>query len=202
MDVTRRIGVLGGTFDPVHFGHLAAAQEVAAQLDLARVLFIPTYRQPLKPNEPGAPTTHRLAMLSLATKDNPLFEVSSAEIDRGGVSYTVETLRALKSGDSTAELWFILGMDALSDLARWRRPVEIFELAQIAAVYRAGWAKVDLERVYAIFPSARGRLESIAIPGLDISSTDLRERVKQGRPIRYLVPDGVEDYIRSNALYR
>ena len=202
MGVDQRVGILGGTFDPIHFGHLAAAQEVAWTLNLERILFIPTHQQPLKQSESSSGPEHRLAMVRLATASNPLFDVNTVELDRGGVSYTVDTLRALRQADASTAYWLILGTDALLDLGRWHRPEEILGMAEIAAVHRAGWERATLDAMYAEVPSARGRVQHIPIPGLDISATDLRGRLQDGRPIRYLVPDAVEAYIREQGLYR
>lgn len=199
--MTRRIGILGGSFDPIHFGHLAAAQEVSWVLGLSRVLFVPANRQPLKGAAPGVDSEHRVAMVRLAIAGNPLFELSTIEIDRGGVSYTVDTLRELRLVDPGASYWFILGMDSLADLGRWHHPDEILSLSQVAAVHRAGWEEVDIEALQADLPSARGRVRTVRIPGLDISSSELRERVRDGRPIRYLVPDDVAAYIATKGLY-
>lgn len=202
MGVSQRVGILGGTFDPIHFGHLAAAQEVAWVLGLARVLFVPAHLQPLKGAAPGAAPADRAAMVRLAIAGNPLFELSTLELDRGGISYTVDTLRELRRADPAAAYWFILGMDSLVDLARWHRPDEIFSLVEVAAVHRAGWDRVDVEALQAEIPAARGRVRIVRIPGVDIASSDLRDRVRQGRPIRYLVPDDVAAYIEAKGLYR
>lgn len=200
--MSQRVGILGGSFDPIHFGHLAAAQEVAWVLGLSRVLFVPANRQPLKGAAPGVAPEDRVAMVRLAIAGNPLFELSTLELDRGGTSYTVDTLRELRRVDPNGIYWFILGMDSLADLARWDRPSEIFDLVEVAAVHRAGWEEVDIDALQAELPSARGRIRIVRIPGLDISSSELRERVRGGRPIRYLVPDAVEAYITDHELYR
>jgi nicotinate-nucleotide adenylyltransferase len=197
-----RIGVLGGSFDPIHHGHLAAAQESAWALGLERVLFVPVCRQPLKDAAPMGEAQHRAAMVGLAIAANPLFELSTVDLDRGGVSYTVDTLRALNAVYPAAELYFILGMDALKDLPRWRDPTEIVGLARIAAVTRGGWEAVDTQGVESELPAAAGRVERVSMPGLDISASDLRQRVQEGRPIRYLVPDAVAAYIEEHGLYR
>ena len=200
--MSQRIGIVGGSFDPIHFGHLAAAQEVAWALDLSRVLFVPAYHQPLKGAAPGAAPEQRSEMVRRAISGNPLFQICTIELDRAGVSYTVDTLRELKRLSPAAAYWFILGMDALADFSRWHRPDEILSLVEIAAVHRAGCETVDLEALEADVPTVRNRVRVIRIPGLDISSSEIRERVRQGRPIRYLVPEAVEAYIEDNRLYR
>jgi len=198
--VTRRIGVLGGTFDPIHHAHLVAAQEAAWAMQLERVLFVPARQPPHKLNEPITRAHHRLAMTAAAIAANPLFDVSTVDIDREGPSYTVDTLRAL-SGPGT-ELWFIIGMDSLRDLASWYDPGGILELARVVAVGRPGNVTVDPASLEAAVPRAKGRIHLAPMPPLDISSTDIRERVATGRPIRYLTPDPVVAYIAEHGLYR
>lgn len=202
MGVSRRLGIMGGTFDPIHHGHLVAAQEVATALDLPRVVFIPTRQPPHKREEPSASAEHRLAMVRLATGANPLFEVSPLEVDRPGPSYTVETLRRLTSVYADAELHFIVGMDSLADLPRWHDPGGILRLATLVAVHRPGWRPVNLWELEAAVPEAVGRVCIVEIPELDISSTDIRERIGGGRPIRYLVPEAVAAYVVEHGLYR
>ena len=196
-----RLGVMGGTFDPIHYGHLVAAQEAAAALHLPRVLFIPAWQPPHKIDEPSASPEHRLCMVRLAVEANPLFEVSQIEIDRPGRSYTVDTLRGLAGTFSGAELHFIVGMDSLTELPRWHDPAGILELARIVALYRPGWETVDLAELERVLPTARGRVTVVPMPELDISATELRERVRANRPIRYLVPDAVASYIEKHRLY-
>jgi nicotinate-nucleotide adenylyltransferase len=202
MDVSLRLGILGGTFDPIHHGHLVAAQEVAGSLALARVLLIPVRQPPHKEEEPGASAEHRLAMVRLAAAGNPSFEVSTLEFDRSGPSYTVDTLRILASEQPDAELYFIVGMDSLADLPRWHDPGGILRLAHLVGVHRPGWCPESLSQLEAVVPEAAGRVQIIEIPELDISSTDIRERIRTGRSIKYLVPDAVANYINEQGLYR
>ena len=197
-----RLGILGGTFDPVHYGHLVAAQESAWALALERVLFVPVCRQPLKESTPLGDPEHRTAMVRLAVAGNPLFQLSTVDLDRGGISYTVDTLKVLRTVYPGAELYFILGMDALTDLPRWRDPAAIVELACIAAVRRGGWKDVDLSGLQKALPKAAGRVKIVDMPELDISASDVRQRLREGRPIRYLVPDAVAAYIEARGLYR
>jgi nicotinate-nucleotide adenylyltransferase len=194
------IGILGGTFDPIHYGHLAIAEEVRVALRLDRVLIIPAGEQPLKIGKRMAPPEHRLAMARLACADNPLFEVSSIEVDRPGPSYTHVTLQLLHD-QGLDNLYLILGADALADLPRWHETPRILTLARIVVVSRPG-ASVDLSVLSQIFPALPERLILIEGPRLDISSTDLRQRVAQGRPIRYQTPDAVVAYIEAHGLYR
>lgn len=201
MDVSR-LGVLGGTFDPIHYGHLVAAQEAAAVLGLDRMIFVPTRQNPLKTGGPTAGVEHRLEMLRCAIADNRGFELSAIEMERPGPSYTVDTLRELRSRYEKEELFLIVGMDALADLPTWHDSGGILRLAAIVAVTRYGWKAVDLGWLEAAVPEAVGRVQVLPIPGLDISSTELRERIAAGRPIRYLVPDGVIAYIQEQGLYR
>ncbi len=197
---TGRTGVLGGSFDPIHYGHLAVAEEVRVVLQLNRVLIIPAGEQPLKPGGSVAEPVHRLAMAHLACVGNPFFEVSSIEIDRPGPSYTYVTLQLLHD-QGFDDLYLILGADSVADLPRWREVRRILELAHIVGVSRPG-ASFDLVYLSQIVPGLMERLIVIDGPRLDISSTDLRRRVAQGRPIRYQTPDAVVAYIETHELYR
>lgn len=189
-----RVGLLGGTFDPPHYGHLIAAQEVAWHLRLDRVLFMPAGQNPLKQGEPTSSAEDRSQMVQLAIAENPVFELSRADLDRPGPSYTSDLLRALQ--DDEQELFFIVGADILPELARWREPGEIVRLAQLAVVKRPGAPPPDkyvLDRPDRVHP--------IDIPGVAIASRELRQRVRTGRPIRYLTPPAVEQYIAKHGLY-
>jgi len=202
MGVSHRVGVMGGTFDPIHHGHLVAAQEAASALALDRVIFIPVWQPPHKPEEPSASPADRLCMVRLAVEANPQFEVSTIEIDSPGPSYTVDTLRRLLERDPDLDLHFIVGMDSLSELPRWRDPAEILRLARIVALHRPRWEIVDLDELARLLPESAGRVSVVPMPELDISSTELRERAREGHPIRYLVPDPVAAYIEEHQLYR
>jgi nicotinate-nucleotide adenylyltransferase len=201
MDVIRRVGVMGGTFDPIHLGHLVAAQEAASVLQLDRVLFIPVWQPPHKTDEPSASPEDRLCMVRLAVADNPIFEVSTIEVDHPGRSFTVDTLRRLVERYPDSELNFILGMDSLAELPKWHDPAGILGLARIVALYRAGWKTVDLAVLARALPESEGRVSLVPMPELDIAATELRERVREHRPIRYLVPDAVASYIEEHKLY-
>jgi nicotinate-nucleotide adenylyltransferase len=184
-----RIGVFGGTFDPVHVGHLAIAQAALDTAGLDRVVFVPARRSPLKDAAPVASEADRFAMLQAATQDEPRFVVSRAELDREGVSYTVDTLEAMR-GDG--ELFLILGSDALADLAKWRSPERIRSLARILVARRPGAPEPDTSSGARAFDA----------PCLDISSRELRARAARGLSLRYLVPDEVWRHIARTGLYR
>jgi nicotinate-nucleotide adenylyltransferase len=198
--MSRRIGILGGTFDPIHYGHLAIAEEARVMLGLDRVLFIPAARQPLKQSGHIATPEQRLTMAQLACDTNPAFEVSRVELDRPGLSYTLTTLEALQAS-TPGELHFILGADALADLPRWYGVTALVELARIVAVSRPGFTP-DLTHLSQSLPALIARLTLLEGPQLDISSTALRQRIATGRPIRYQTPDAVVAYIAEQGLYR
>jgi nicotinate-nucleotide adenylyltransferase len=202
----RRVGVFGGTFDPIHFGHLVIAEEVYAALDLAEMVFVPAGQPPHKPGKIITDARHRLAMLELAIASNPHFTISLVDLDRAGPSYTVDTLRLLHEqwGDQTA-IYFVIGGDSLEELLNWYQPARILEqLAHLVAVRRPGYNETPdhLEWLEARLPGIRSRLINVPAPQLDISSTDLRTRVAEGRPIKYQTPEPVEDYILQYGLYR
>ncbi len=194
------LGILGGTFDPVHHGHLAIAEEAREVLGLERVLFIPAAAPPHKLDRPISAAEHRLAMLDLALDGNPSFEVSRIELDRGGVSYTVDTLEALR-GTGVTDPWFILSSEALEGFPGWRRPDRILELGRLAVVPRGGYAESDAAAVVRRFPGREDRFTFLAGPLLPISGSVVRRRVAAGRSIRYLVPDAVARYIADHHLY-
>jgi nicotinate-nucleotide adenylyltransferase len=201
-----RIGVFGGTFDPIHFAHLVIAQEAAARLDLARVLFIPAGSPPHKAALGVTDGAQRLAMVECAVAGNPRFAVSTIELDAPGPSYTVETLARLRNqyGDATA-LYLVLGGDMVYDLAGWRDPAGIVaQLAGLIAAHRPGYGftTAQLTELERRVPGLGGILHPLATPQLDISATVLRDRVAQGLPIRYLTPDAVVQYIYKHELYK
>jgi len=193
-----RLGVLGGTFDPVHLGHLLLAEEAREQLGLKRVLFVPAAQPWRKAERHISGAEHRLAMLRLATQDNDAFEVSEVELKRSGPSYTGETLAVIRDKYKDAELFFILGEDALTDLPNWRDPDRILELAMLAVARRPGETAANPDLV-AIAP---GREVWLSMPPIGISSSDIRERAGRGLSVRYRVPDAVERYIRKQNLYK
>ena len=198
--MTRRIGILGGTFDPIHNGHLAIAEETRVALGFERVLLVPAARQPLKRGEHAATPQQRLEMAWLACADNAAFEVSPMEIERAGPSYTVDTLETLHAAE-LGELHFIVGADAAADLYRWHAAGRIVALARIVVVGRPGFA-LDQMTFGHHLPGLSARLTLLEGPGLDISSSELRRRVAAGRPIRYQTPQAVVEYIAEHGLYQ
>lgn len=188
-----RVGVMGGTFDPIHNGHLVAASEVAASFDLDEVVFVPT-GQPWQKSG-VTPSEHRYLMTVIATASNPGFTVSRVDVDRSGPTYTIDTLRDLQRQRPGADLFFITGADAVAQILSWRDHDELWELAHFVAVSRPGHTLSA-----AGLPSENVSL--LEIPALAISSTDCRERVRRGQPVWYLVPDGVVQYIAKHHLYR
>lgn len=196
-----RLGVMGGTFDPIHIGHLAIADEARALLSLERVLFVPARVSPLKLENSCATGDDRFRMVEMAVADNNLFFPSRMELDRRGPSYTVDTLASLREAyGSDVELRFIMGMDSLETLPHWRRPGDIIRLARLVVVTRPGY-QADWAALERAVPGLSEATEVIDTLRLDISSTELRERVRRGMPIRYLVPAPVEAYIREHHLY-
>ena len=190
---------MGGTFDPIHHGHLVAASEVQAWFDLDEVVFVPTGQPWQKGDRVVSPPEDRYLMTVIATASNPRFSVSRVDVDRGGPTYTVDTLRDLlrdRSGD--ADLYFITGADALAQILTWRNADELFELAHFVGCTRPG------HRITALTLEGlpRQRVTIVEIPALAISSTDCRDRVGRGEPVWYLVPDGVVQYIAKRSLYR
>jgi nicotinate-nucleotide adenylyltransferase len=188
-----RLGVMGGTFDPIHNGHLVAASEVAAALNLDQVVFVPTGAPENKPEVTGG--EHRYLMTVIATAANPRFLVSRVDIDRDKPTYTVDTLTDLKNSYPDAELFFITGSDAIAQILAWKEVQRLWDLAQFVAVSRPGHA-LQIPDVPA------GTVTVVEVPALSISSTDCRNRVSNGEPIWYLVPDGVVQYIGKHGLYR
>jgi len=196
-----RVGLLGGTFNPPHLGHLVCAQEALVELGLDRVLLVPVREPPHKAVEVEPGLEHRVAMCEAAVAGEPRFGVSRVDADRPGRSYTADTLRALSGGGD--ELWFIVGGDMAISLPTWREPEAVLALARLAVAEREGVRRDDVvERLAAALPGAAARLDFFAMPRLDISSSLVRRRVRDGLPLRYLVPDPVVDYIEREGLYR
>ena len=192
----RRVGVMGGTFDPIHHGHLVAASEVASLFALDEVVFVPT-GQPWQKTERDVTTAEdRYLMAVIATASNPRFSVSRVDVDRAGPTYTIDTLRDLRSQlADEAELYFITGADAMNQILSWRDMTELFDLAHFVGVTRPGHALSN--------PGLpEGRVSLVEVPALAISSTEVRQRIESRRPVWYLVPDGVVQYIAKRDLYR
>jgi len=189
---------MGGTFDPIHNGHLLTAEEAAVQFDLDEVVFVPTGHPWMKEQKEVSAPEHRYLMSVIATASNPRFSVSRIEVDRAGPTYTVDTLRELKGLDGDkVDLFFVTGADAMLEILQWKDPEEILALAHFIAATRPGY---DLTRFEAEAPHPN--VSVMNIPALAISSTDIRKRVGEGRPIRYLVPEGVKSYSEKAGLYR
>jgi nicotinate-nucleotide adenylyltransferase len=197
--MSRRIGIMGGTFDPIHHGHLVAAEEARWQFRLDQVLFIPT-GQPWQKPVGVSPAEDRYLMTVIATASNPAFAVSRLEVDTPGPSYTVDTLRRLRAElPAETRLLFIGGADLLQQLLTWKEPEQVLELAELIAATRPDF---DVDDVVQKVPGAAGRVHRMEIPALAISSSDIRARVARGAPIEYLVPEDVARYIEKRALYR
>jgi nicotinate-nucleotide adenylyltransferase len=213
-----RIGVLGGTFNPIHLGHLRAAEEVAEALDLERVLLVPSAQPPHKSRVDGplAPGAQRLAWIEAACAGNPRLAPCDLEIARGGASYTVDTLRALVESGAAARPVFIIGSDAFAELGTWREPKQLFALADFAVMARPGtaghlcdWIPESLRGDFELAAggddarhrATGGSVRAVSIPALAISSSEVRERVRRGRSIRYLVPEAVRRDIEASGVY-
>lgn len=197
-----RWGVLGGTFDPIHYAHLAIAEQVRDQLGLAGVMFVPAAETVHKPAAGVSAAEHRVAMVELAIADNRAFVLERAEIERGGPSYTVDTLAELTSRRPDDELLFIASAEAARELPGWREPARILELARMVVVPRLGYETPTGEWLAGQFGSRADRFLIADAPALGHSASDIRRRVAAGRSIRYLVPAAVEAYIRQHGLYR
>ncbi|WP_418950765.1 nicotinate-nucleotide adenylyltransferase [Rothia nasimurium] len=191
---TTRVGVMGGTFDPIHHGHLVAASEVAAVLSLDEVIFVPTGNPWQKANKQVTAPEHRYLMTVIATASNPRFTVSRVDIDRQGPTFTIDTLTDLRAERPNDELFFITGADAMSQITTWKDAHKMWDLATFVAVTRPGHELTVPEE-------AQGRVRVIEIPAMAISSTDIRDRARNDLPVWYLVPDGVVQYIHKYHLY-
>ena len=200
-----KIGVLGGTFDPIHLGHLIVAEDLRQKLGLGEVLFVPAGRPwlKLKEEKPISPAEHRLAMVRLAVASNPYFKVSTMEIDRPGLSYSIDTVLELKAKlGAKAEIYFIVGPDALAELPKWKDPARLVEICQVVGIGRPGHAQADLHTLESSIPGVSQRIMLMNVPQIDISATEIRRQVARGLSIRYLVPEAVEKYIEEHELYR
>jgi nicotinate-nucleotide adenylyltransferase len=196
----KRLGVMGGTFDPIHYGHLVTAEEALEQFRLDEVVFVPTGRPWMKEHEVVSPAEDRYLMTVIATASNPKFNVSRVEVDREGATYTVDTLRSLREEQGAGtDLFFISGADAILEILHWREPQELFDLAHFIAATRPGY---DLAHFEEDATSIRSEVTVMHVPALAISSTDIRARIADGHPIRYLVPEGVKSYVEKAGLYR
>ena len=191
-----KVGIFGGTFNPPHVGHLIVAEHVRTELSLDRILFVPAFIPPHKLNDDVVSSDHRVAMLKLAIKDNPGFEISETELRRGGVSFTVDTLQGLTSQHPADEFVLLIGMDNLLEFHTWKSPARILELAKVVVMTRPGFSEKDNPLI------GKVGVNLCSVPEIGISSTEIRKRVHEGRSIRYLVPDSVRDYLFQQNLYR
>jgi nicotinate-nucleotide adenylyltransferase len=206
---TLNIGVFGGSFDPVHYGHLLLAQQCLDSSALDQVLFVPVARSPLRPRGPIADAKARVEMLQLAIADHPQFAISTLELDRGEISYTVDTLRALKLGSPDDTFCLLMGLDSLLDFPRWHEPQEILKIAQLLVVNRPGTSGPTVAEAWQVLSgyATDEQIDAIRSSIVDsqqfeFSSTDIRQRVARGRSIRFRTPRAVEKYIETQGLYR
>jgi len=197
-----KIGVLGGTFDPIHNGHLIIAQEARTQLGLTEVLFVPAGQPWLKMNSPISNAEHRIQMVRLAITGKPGCKLSTVEVERAGPSYTVDTIAELRGQlGSRDELFFILGCDNLAELPRWREPSRLVKMCYLVAVPRPGCPLPDLESLEALVPGLARSVIVLTAPYIDSSASEIRQRASQGLPIGHLVPESVDRYIKQHGLY-
>ena len=216
-DPSTRVGIFGGSFDPIHYGHLRSAEEVREATQLDRIEFVPAHQPPHKPDRRLAADRDRLAMVELAIADNPRFRACAIEIERSGISYSVDTLERLRALEPAASLHFIVGIDAFLDMHTWKDVERIFELASFVVTSRPPLAvdtslahlPVAAQKGFCYDPSTLSHrhrsgtsLHFLPITGIDVSATAIRERVRSGRSIRYLVPPAVERYVDTHRLYR
>jgi nicotinate-nucleotide adenylyltransferase len=198
-----RLGIFGGTFDPIHIGHLIIAEEARVRLGLDEVLFIPAGQPWLKADRPITEARHRLAMAELAVASNPCFRASDVEVARPGPSYTVDTLAELRRKlGPDADIYLILGLDSLRQLSRWHRPERVLEMCTVVGISRPGAEDFDPSTLDAISPGASSKVILLRVPLIDISGTDIRQRVAAGLSIKYRVPEDVEAYIYEQGLYK
>ena len=197
-----KVGVMGGTFDPIHMGHLTIAEDIMRKLGLSEVLFIPAGQPVFKQGISVSPAEHRLEMVLLATASNTYFNVSTIELERPGPSYSVDTVEELKAGlCGGSTLYLIMGFDTLSELALWKDPGRLLRMCHVVGVRRPGHIEIDLSSLESSVPGAGEKVMIVDAPLLDISASDIRRRVSQGLVIRHMVPVEVENYIMEHNLY-
>ncbi|NLO97388.1 MAG: nicotinate-nucleotide adenylyltransferase [Peptococcaceae bacterium] len=198
----KRLGIMGGTFDPIHYGHLVAAETARVELGLDYVLFIPAGEPPHKKKLKITDAELRFKMVEISIKNNEYFKASRIEINRKGPSYTIDTLRELHRFFPKQDLFFITGTDAMMDILAWRQPEEIFKLAKVISASRPGYeSQKHLAEIYSKFPISKNRLYQLEIPALAISSSYIRSRIGNNKSVRYLLPDEVIKLIEDNKLY-
>ena len=198
-----RVGVFGGTFDPIHLGHLAAARSIRTTLKLDKVIFVPAGQPWMKAGTPVSPVDDRVEMVRLAVARRKAFELSTIEADRAGPSYAVDTMATLRRQlGSGSDLFFLLGSDALVDIAKWREPQRLMQLCQLVAFARPGFRLPVMSDLEGAVPGVSQRVVFVEVPQRDIRATDIRQRVAEGRSIQRLVPRAVERYILEHGIYR
>jgi nicotinate-nucleotide adenylyltransferase len=196
------IGILGGTFDPIHAGHLVVAEEARVKLGLAKVLFVPAGQPWLKVDHAITLASHRVEMVRLAIAGNPYFKLCTLEVEHSGPSYTIDTIAALQGQLGAQSFFFILGSDTLAGLHLWKEPAKLIQMCRLVVVPRLGLSLVDLKSLEAAIPGVIDNVIQLGTPIIGISSSEIRQRVAQGLSIRYLVPDKVKRYIAGQKLYR
>ena len=198
-----RLGIMGGTFDPIHYGHLVTAEGARYELGLEKVIFIPAGRPPHKPNYHITEPWRRYDMTGLAVASNPFFLASPQEVERPGPSYTIDTVRATSHLYPEAQIYFITGADAVLEILTWKNVEQLLSICGFIAATRPGYRLDELwARLDGLPQSLKQNIFCMEVPALAISSTDIRQRVRDGRPVKYLLPEPVEDYISKNHLYR
>lgn len=200
----KKYGIMGGTFDPIHMGHLFVAEEIRTKLNLDKIIFVPTGNPPHKDGRRITDAKHRFLMTLLATATNSNFEVSDIEVNREGISYTIDTIKAFREKcKDSAEFYFITGADALLELSTWKNIVELLNLCKFVAATRPGFKFSEMEtEIERLEKKYKREIYAISVAALQISSTDIRERIRDGRNVKYFIPDTVKNYIDRNGLYR
>ncbi len=200
----KRIGIMGGTFDPIHYGHLVAAEGARYHFALDKVIFVPAARPPHKLHRKNISAPgHRWEMTSLAVASNPHFLVSALELERSGPSYTIDTVRTMARMYAGADIYFITGADAVLEILTWHRVEELLQMAIFIAATRPGFQLERLSsQLQGLYGQAKDRIVAMEVPALAISSTDIRQRIQEAKPIKYLLPEPVEEYILATGLYR
>lgn len=193
---------MGGTFDPIHYGHLATAETVRQELKIDQVLLIPSGQPPHKTGRKVSPAEDRYQMTALAAESNPYFIPSRIEIDREGYTYSVDTVREIRQEDPEMEIFFITGTDAFQDILTWRTPQTLADLCHLVVATRPGYRIPENIQLDSFIKKNTDHIHFLKVPSLDISSSDLREQIRNGRSLRYLVPEPVENYIKERGLYR
>ena len=198
-----KVGILGGTFDPIHIGHLIIAEEARYQLNLEKVIFLPAGKPYFKNDRIVSTKSDRLKMIEQGIKDNPRFEISEIELDRDGPSYSVDSITRLKTelGDEV-ELYFLIGLDALTDIHKWKHPAELIDMCQVIGLTRPGYQEFNWSEIERKVSGASQKIKIIEVSQIGVSSTDVRMMVKSDISIRYLVPDAVVKYIEEHKLYK